>query len=504
MMELLRGFAGAHGTYEREELNADKGKQEIKRTARTVRRPVTPELWEQHLAGEYHLGVITITEEDTCWWAVVDVDDYQVSHVALLEQLRGLSIPAMVCRTKSGGAHVYLFFSEAIAAREVMPRMRQLAALLGHGGSEVFPKQTHVATEQEGMGNWLNMPYFGGDGSANYAVTADGRGMSVATFLKAAEHARVTRAQFLALRLTRAVEGWKEAPPCLEYLVGQGKIPGGVQNNALFSLGVLAKKMHGENWPEVLTQWSQELFEPVHDRERVNSAIRSLTRRDYNYKCHDAPCVNHCNMALCRTRKYGVGAEQGGADIIESVSVLDTEPPLFYVLLKTGGTVECSGPELLNPQHFMNHAIDKLQMVLPQYTKVAWLAQVQQAVESAVKIEAPPEVGTTGQLLELLEKFCTDRHAAERREEILGSKPWRDDESGMVWFRLRDLQEFLERARFTGLRRSQVTERIKKLGGTHGFFNMMGKGVNVWGVPITALSWSDGSLQTPASEESPV
>lgn len=504
MMSLLRGFSGAHGTYDTEDFSEGKNKREIKRTAKTVRRPVTEELWDRHLHGEYHLGVITICEDDSCWWGVVDIDDYTISHVDLLAKIEGMKLPAVVCRTKSGGAHVFLFFSEAIPAREVMPKLRELSAALGYGGCEVFPKQLTVSTTEEGMGNWLNMPYFGGDSQEcrNYALRADGKGYSLGQFLAAAEHRRMTRRGFLAMQFRVAVVGWEEAPPCLEHLVGIG-VGQGVQNNALFSFSVLAKKMDPDHWRDLVAEWNMRYFRPVHDQKRLTETLNSVAKREYNYKCHDAPCVSHCNIVLCRTRKYGIGPG-GGADIIESISVLDTEPPLFYVLLKTGGTVECDSRTLLSPREFQGAVLEQLQIVVPQYKQDTWLPQVQICVESAIKIEAPAEVGTTGRMWELMEQFCTDRHAAERSEELVLGKPWRDDEGGMVWFRLRDFRKFLDNNKFTSLRVSQITERIKRNGGRSHFFNVHGRGVNVWGVPINSVTWAQGGVGTPHLDESPL
>ena len=495
-MALLRGFGGAHGTYDREELNETKRKQEIKKSARTLREPVTAELWEAHLAGERHLGIITITEENECWWGAVDIDDYSVSHTDIVALLRTHGVPALVCRTKSGGAHVYLFFRQPIPARDVMPKLRELSAVLGYGESEVYPKQTAVASDQQGLGNWLNMPYFGGDQTRCYAIRDDGRGLSMAQFMDEAEKLRMSSSAFLGLQLHKSVAGWEEAPPCLEHLAGIG-VGQGIQNNAMFSFAVYARRVQPEGWETTLQEWNLRFFKPVHPHERMQSVIKSVGKKEYNYKCHDQPCVSHCNMALCRTRKYGIGPG-GGADIIDSVSILDTEPPIFYVLLKTGGTVECDAATILNPRSFQQATAEQLRIVLPLYKLETWLPQVQRVVEGATTIDAPAEVGTTGQMVELLERFCTDRHAGEHKEEILLGKPWRDEDTGRVWFRLRDLTDFFERSKFRMLRRGQITERIKSMDGGSDFFNVKGKGTNVWYIPLDKFTWQSEPVDVPA------
>lgn len=504
MHELFRGNDRAHGTYRDEEFDAEKGKQEIKKSARTVRRPPTPDLWRQHLMGEYHLGIITITDEDTVWWGAIDIDDYSVEHTDLVDMLSEMAVPGLVCKTKSGGAHVYVFFTEQLQAGEVLRRLRELSVSLGHGGCEVYPKQVRVATENEGLGNWINMPYFGiGTGQSRcHAMKPDGRGMSLEQFLTTAEQSRMSAEDFRRLQFTRKSETFGDSPPCIESLTKR-KLLKGEQNSALFNYAVLARRKYPDSWREKIHEWGTLYCDPPHESVRISSMIGSLEKTDYQYKCHDVPCASHCNQPLCRTRRFGIG--QGGGDIsIESISILDTEPPMFYVLLKTGGTVECDSVSLLNPRAFTTLVLEQMKIVLPTLKLEAWLPQIQLAVAQATLIESPPEVGTTGQLHELIERFCTDRHAGERVEDLLTHKPWRSDEDDMVWFRLRDLTEFLERNKFSKLRISQITDRIRRMGGRHHFFNLSGKGVNVWGIPASGLAWIQGALPTPVLEEGPV
>lgn len=503
MHELFRGHSGAHGTYRDEEFSADKNKQEIKKSARTLRVPATVELWDRHLDGDYHLGIITITERSMVWWAAVDIDDYNIDHTVLVRDITEMSLPAVVCKTKSGGAHVYMFFSEEVPAADAMQRMRDLATALGHSGCEVFPKQTRVVSEEQGLGNWINMPYFGitTGFSRCHAVKPDGLGMTLSQFIAAAQQSRITARDLQGLQFQKRNDSFEDSPPCLEHLAKK-KLIKGEQNIALFSFAVLAKKKYPEAWRERIMEWSTTLCDPPHEALRIRQMITSLEKTNYNYKCHDVPCSTHCNMGLCRSRKYGIG-QLNGAAVLDSISILSSEPPLFYVGLKTGDTVECDGSDLLNPRAFQILALDQVHAVLPLVKAEDWLRQVKGLVETAKIIAAPPEVGATGQLMELIERFCTDRHSAESREEILSGKPWRDGDQ-MVWFRLRDLTEFLERNKFKKLKDNQITDRIRRMGGRNHFFNMSGKGVNVWGVPVDQLVWTTEPIPTPTLDEGPV
>jgi hypothetical protein len=203
-MRLFAGAERSHGTYVEEDAEPG-GKRTIKRTATTTRSPVTLALWQQHIAGTKPLGVVPIREDDACMWGAVDVDDYTIVVAELAAEVVKAGIPAVVCRTKSGGAHVYLFFSEPIPAAEVVPRLRELAAALGHGDSEIFPKQTTVLQERGDLGSWLNMPYYGGDATTRHAVRPDGRGVTAAAFLELAESVRLSRRGLSDLRLSQQI-----------------------------------------------------------------------------------------------------------------------------------------------------------------------------------------------------------------------------------------------------------------------------------------------------------
>lgn len=498
--ELFRGFSGAHGTYDTEEYSADKGKQEIKRSATTKRSPVTRELWRRHLAGEYHLGIITICEDSHCWWGAVDIDDYTIDHAQLVRTLAEQSIPAVVCRTKSGGAHVYLFFSEPIPAAAVMSRLRDLAAVLEHGDSEVFPKQTRVGKSD--LGNWLNMPYFDGDLSRCYAVQASGLGMSMQRFLDTAHKSRLSEAQLSALVLRRSTKGWEDAPPCLEHLAGlPGGIPQGMQNNALLGLGVLAKKMSPDNWQDLLVKWSQTLCVPPHDPDRMRSLIRSLSNKDYSYQCNAAPCVNHCNKLVCKTRRFGVRVPQR-PDVVTSLSILDTNPPVFYATLVNGGVVECKSRDLLDGRIFQRLVLEQLQLMIFIPKHESWQNMLAELIESATRIEAPREISHAGELFELVEQFCTDRYVSDSSDGLLNGKPWRDDEAGRVWFRIKDLMRHLRQNQFSGeLDRPRLNTQIRQMGGTHGEVTVLGRSVSIFGLPISIFQWRSGAAKLPEMED---
>lgn len=506
-----RLFAGAersHGTYDPDNTQqSDGGKVGIRRSAVTLREPVTVRLWEQHLAGHRPLGIVPIREDGCCFWGAVDVDVYNTDIAELAGRLREMRIPAIVCRSKSGGAHVYIFFSEAVPASQVLPRLRELAAVIGHGESEIFPKQTEVLVERGDLGSWINMPYFGGDKTDRYAVRPDGRGMSLEAFLAAAEAVRLSARQLQDLVLAPRAEGFGDGPPCLETLAAN-KVPLGAQNNALLNFGILAKRKYPDSWEKVLEGYNATVLDPPGSSDGLQSVIRSLRKKDYQYQCRKPPMCNHCNVALCKTRPHGVGAG-GEATVLESASFMETDPPIWFVVLKVGGTVEVTSRQLLNMHEFQVAAMDQIgRHVVPDYPRQSWTNTISKITEEATKIEVPKESGVKGEFEELLEQFLTDRYRAKSRDEILSGKPWLDEDNGRVYFRLQDLTRSMERVRFKTpsgtATRSWTTARLREMGGGTRQFTAAGVNTNVWWLMAEKFSWTAVRYDLPKHEESPL
>jgi hypothetical protein len=104
---IFSGLDIAYGTYKIESSRGD-GKQAGK--AVVVRKPPTDDLWVKHLEGvEPSLGIIPIRSDNTCIWGCIDIDQYPLDHAGLIKKVRHLELPMIVCRSKSGGAHVFLF-----------------------------------------------------------------------------------------------------------------------------------------------------------------------------------------------------------------------------------------------------------------------------------------------------------------------------------------------------------------------------------------------------------
>lgn len=81
--------------------------------------PLTDEILAAHLHGERTVGVYPLQPGDTCTLLACDFDggSWALDALAFLDQCHGAGVPAVLERSRSGdGAHVWVFFEEAVAA----------------------------------------------------------------------------------------------------------------------------------------------------------------------------------------------------------------------------------------------------------------------------------------------------------------------------------------------------------------------------------------------------
>jgi hypothetical protein len=148
-LELFSGCQSAHG--QTTVLDAQRNGK-TKANSITVRTPLTIELIKEHLSGEKGIGAIPIREDNLCQFAALDIDDYNLDLLMLRKKVARLALPLVMCRSKSGGAHLYLFMTEFIPAAEIRDKLAEMASALGFGSCELFPKQDTVKAER---GIWV-------------------------------------------------------------------------------------------------------------------------------------------------------------------------------------------------------------------------------------------------------------------------------------------------------------------------------------------------------------
>jgi hypothetical protein len=480
---IFSGLDIAYGTYKIESSRGD-GKQAGK--AVVVRKPPTDDLWSKHLEGaEPSLGIIPIRADNTCIWGCIDIDQYPLDHAGLVKKIRSLELPMVVCRSKSGGAHVFLFVKDPIPASEMQRFLKAAAALLGEAGREIFPKQSEILVDRGDTGNFLNLPYFGSDQTMRYAIKDDGTAATLEEFYGLYDQwVQPTDLQFPE-QPKQADHPIKDGPPCLQALCAQG-VPEGTRNNALFNIGIYLKKVHPVNWDNALSEHNFKYVAPPLPNNELQVIIKQLHKKDYKYKCKDAPLNSFCNSGLCRTRKHGIGAHGPDAPQMSSLSKYNSEPPLWFLDIN-GKRIELDTESLFAQAAFQKACVEKINLLPPTLRKQDWEqllnALLKEMVETEQITEASEDTSITGRFNDLLEEFCTHLQQAMDRDEILMGRPWTDDEEAKTYFRMKDLEAHLVRNNFKGMTAPKMAQRIRDLGGEPISLFLKNRAARCWRIP---------------------
>lgn len=477
---LFLGNGRAHGVFNvTKDRDRDGKKQGF---ARVIQEPTTIAHWEKHLSGENGLGIIPIKDNNKCHWGAIDVDNYTIDHKALLEKLNKNKFPGVVCRSKSGGAHLYFFFSEEIAAAELHPKLIEIASVLGFSGSEIFPKQTEILVERGDTGNFINMPYFGGENTVRYAFGPKGDSLTLEEFVEYAYGSQMTVEEFQALptKHKKSEELLPHGPPCLQHLCSQGFGEGG-RNNALFSLGVYARMAHKDDWENVVQNYNMKYMKPPLSANEVAAIIKQLQKKDYFYKCDDQPISSFCNKDVCMSRKFGVGPGSRNNDL-SSLTKINGDPPI-WLLNVDGHRVELSTDALVSQNIFQKECVSQINKFPLTMTSRAWQVRMQGLLENITIVETAPDTTLKGTFEDLLTSFCCDRARGFEKDEIAqGIAIWMD---GKVFFQIKDLVKHLSVNNFLNYTVNKVGLRLRELGGDRVFWSVLGKGTHVWYFPQT-------------------
>lgn len=274
---LFEGAERGYGLYEVTGTKTPEGKRVG--NAATKDGVVTVEMWEDHLNGKIRLGVIPIKADSTVRFGAIDVDVYDgLDHRKIAQTIQKFSLPLVVTRSKSGGAHMWCFAKEPVSAASMQKKLKDIAALLGYGECEIFPKQTKILAERGDKGNWINMPYQGGTRGMCYGVRIDGEAMTLEAFLEYAEGIKVTGEDLEKPLTDKPSEDYVDGPPCLQHLAAVG-IPAGTRNNGLFAIAVYLRKAFPEAWEEMLEDYNAKYLDPPLKSSEVQGTIKSAKKK---------------------------------------------------------------------------------------------------------------------------------------------------------------------------------------------------------------------------------
>lgn len=479
MFDLFSGWDKAHGVFKPGAGKPDQ-KGKVKGKQSTDRTPPTPELWKAHLKGEIGLGVYMLRLDSTVRFAAIDVDVYPLDSAPILERIKKSKFPLVFCKSKSGGAHLYIFGKEDLPASLVRQRLSEWAATLGFPKYELYPHKDELRNASD-FGKYLNMPYFGNE---RWALDSDGKELHLKDFIPYALSMAVTRKELANFKGT-STDDLAHGPPCLQSLLSDGTVSD-FRDNTLVNLGTYLRMRHPEEWESKVEEYHRKYIEPQMASREVVKVIKSVGKKDYNYMCSQEPITGRCSKEVCITRQYGVRAkmeendqEVNGFNLnLGTLTKYKTDPPTWELEVN-GEILRLTTDQLMEYPRFRKAVLEALN-TLPILLKAkSWNLILDDKLASLEEVEAPGEAGIAGQILEKLQQFCTHRQARSRDELKEGRAWWTDDG---VYFRMTPFLEYLQKYRIYQKPR-ELGSLLRSWGYEHGQFNLKGSLINWWKIP---------------------
>ena len=231
-----------------------------------VRGQPTTELYQQHLEGKISLGIVPITKNSTCRFGAIDLDDhhdkpegYKFDYKTLLEKIKYLKLPLTVCKSKSGGAHCYLFLDKFYKAGDVQHILNKFVYALGYErGIEIFPKQKILKPNENG--NFINLPYY--KGNSRVLINFEGKELKFEEAMLYAPKRVTNEANWSKFKL-------------LDHDKSQHR------NDRTFAYASFSKK-HYEDWEDKTIEYNKIFnFPPLEDKELKQTILKSVSKKDY-------------------------------------------------------------------------------------------------------------------------------------------------------------------------------------------------------------------------------
>jgi hypothetical protein len=377
--------------------------------------------------------------------------------------------------------------------------MDKWAVAVGHKGVEVFPKQSKLLKGKNGklqLGNWINLPYMGGDNTIRYAFR-NGKRLTLAEFIIAADKAQISEEEVS----NQVLVEHGQAPPCVQRMLSEG-VPVGNRNEALYGITVYLKRAFPDDYEGRAMDVNTSVFGKSLPRSEAGRTIVSAGRPDYSYRCHEEPCRSLCDKDTCVKRKFGINRTE--FDLLSAKQAL----PIFTDLTKylsdpirwefklDGISVTNMATEALLSWKMMRIAIaDKLTRVAPNIKDEEWQRILQPLMDDARIIEAPDDASISGVIRERLREFAgkTDLLAKgedlQERRSLLRGVPCVIVSEGerCVAFRSSDFINYLKRTKSEELKGVNLWFSVRGLGVRHTKLRVGEHNVNLWCIPVKEI-----------------
>jgi hypothetical protein len=361
MEEFIKIFNGLERNYGYiKDISSAKNNEEgkLKTVYTWAKTEITNQDYINHLNGVKSIGIQPCDDEGMASFGAIDIDDKEHSYKNFpyqkyLEIIAKHKLPIVPVKSKSGGLHLYIFFSEKVKATFVRDCLENFLYCLDlKPGIEIYPKQTELGKDSSGKlidGQFINLPYF--NKTDRVALNLDGTEFSFEQFIEVVKANTFTQKQFEEFSLAHVknllqggAEDLIDGPPCLQILT-QNKLKDG-RDRVLYNYMVFAKKKYKDNWEKKVLEFARTNF--IYDNDwgdkKVEFKIKAWDKETTKgHTCTEDPIHAVCLKAECRKRAFGyLSDKQVHYPVLSGlVKIAYPEPEYtFNVVLPDGETTK--------------------------------------------------------------------------------------------------------------------------------------------------------------------
>jgi hypothetical protein len=349
---------------------------------KTVRKPATDQMFEDHLVGKIHLGICPISSENACVFGAIDID-IEVDTEKIAREISAYDLPLIACRSKSGGAHLYTFKEKPVSAKVMRANLKHYAEILGCSKSEIFPKQDVLV--EGSLGNWINLPYQNAAKTNRYAYF-NGSMQDLEGFMDAVETIKKHRQKDKAVL--------HRLPPCLAHLLIDG-CPSGGRNQSLYQFGVFYKKSQPDAWEDRIQEINFKVMNPPLPQIEVKNIVSSLSKKDYGYKCEEVPMCDICQKDICASVPFGVAGVASEDMKIGSIRKIVGDK-IKWEMEVNKQIIELESGELMDFRYCRVKLMECTDRILPMMKQEIWEEFVNEKLKEVIIRELPESARESG------------------------------------------------------------------------------------------------------------
>jgi len=446
--------------------------------------PVTKEHYREHLNGGNGIGIApllnTKDRNNVCYFAAIDIDVYDTTFTRLVSRLYQLGFKFAAFLSKSGGLHLYFFFTIAEPGEKVIEALNKIVEVFGlnrlfvngkkKSKVEVFPKQaTFIPGDKNANGIFL--PFYNSKGGCkNKMLTAEGKLMGIVQAIP------VIGSMFTSVKEihdTLSNLPYSDAPFCIQTILLTGALAeNDGRNNFLFSAAIYLKKKYRDGFEKSLLEEMNNCLEaPLEDKD-VTSVYNSATDKEKNYEaysCKKSPCSDYCDKRLCRLREFGPERDRNnrftGANcwgLLTKYEAGGGKEPYYtwQVRIKEGEEfrtvhIDCH-KDLLNQSAVQANCLRDLNWVPFTVKQNDWidtvlkgLANIDDDPDRIIKVPSAADTTEMSMLRESFMKFLTHKQIQKNTRPYMVKTGQVYHADGAYYFDTRGLLDFLRMEKYS-------------------------------------------------------